>query len=449
VPLSYLVVIALLRHAEGGAVSGYTALCFLPLVWLAIVGSRRHVAAAVAGIAGLFLVPLLTLGGASYPAGEWRRAIAWTMVAGLVGFWVNALAYRLRERGRRFKAQADRLLAVERMAADGIERSPIGIATTDLDGRFLTANDALVRFLGRSRNELVGRTASELAHPDDRDATIIAIGRIARDEIDAHNQEKRYLLPDGAVVWALLSIGVVRGESGAPDHLLAHFGDLTAQKRAEQEVREREDDLHSVARIAHELAMTQDVRRVVCEAAKDVAGARASWILEPNGRGELEVTVGSGFEPTAKPSRCRTPSRRGGSPTAAAIRRVTCCSSSSGTSGRLISDPGICLPGTAVRSSPSSCRAATGRARCTCRAPRAVGSCAADVLDRLRRLGRARIAGIARASRRHRALRGEGRGSGEGQVRRSGCRAAHARRGVVTVASSQALGQSQRSSSDT
>lgn len=311
VRLSYLVVIALLRHAEGGAVSGYTALCFLPLVWLAIVGSRRHVAAAVAGIAGLFLVPLLTLGGASYPAGEWRRAIAWTMVAGLVGFWVNALAYRLRERGRRFKAQADRLLAVERMAADGIERSPIGIATTDLDGRFLTANDALVRFLGRSRNELVGRTASELAHPDDRDATIIAIGRIARDEIDAHNQEKRYLLPDGAVVWALLSIGVVRGESGAPDHLLAHFGDLTAQKRAEQEVREREDDLHSVARIAHELAMTQDVRRVVCEAAKDVAGARASWILEPNGRGELEVTVGSGFEPTAKPSRCRTPSRRG------------------------------------------------------------------------------------------------------------------------------------------
>jgi len=261
------------------------------------VGSRRHVALGVAGIAGLFVVPLLALGGASYPAGEWRRAIAWTIVAGLVGFWVHDLAQKLRDRGKRFKAEADRLLAVERMAADGIERSPIGIATTDLAGRFLTVNDALVRFLGRPRGELVGRSAPELSHADHREETIRALRRIADDEIDSHTEEQRYVLPDGAVVWALLSIGAVRGSSGAPDHLLVHFGDLTAQKRAEHDVRDREDDLRAVARVAHELAMAQDVRAVVCAAALDVAGATASFVWEPNGRDELEVTAWAGAEP--------------------------------------------------------------------------------------------------------------------------------------------------------
>ena len=39
-PFAYFLVIALLREAEGGAVSGYGALVLLPLFWIALYGTR-------------------------------------------------------------------------------------------------------------------------------------------------------------------------------------------------------------------------------------------------------------------------------------------------------------------------------------------------------------------------------------------------------------------------
>ena len=46
-PISYFAVIALLRHAEGGAVSGYGPLVLLPIVWLALYGTRGQLAVAL------------------------------------------------------------------------------------------------------------------------------------------------------------------------------------------------------------------------------------------------------------------------------------------------------------------------------------------------------------------------------------------------------------------
>lgn len=295
VPLGYFIVIALLRDAQGGAGSGYAPLCMLPIFWLALYGTRRHLLVGVLCVAVLFVAPLLAWGGEDeYPVSEWRRAILWVAVAGTVGLWAQSLTTEVRRRGRRARAQAASLKVAEEALAASMSASPTGIATTDLEGRFLTVNPALTELLGRSVDELVGRHARDFSHPDDRIFTADAIASIAESQTSTHHEEKRYLRPDGDVVWCLLSISVVPDTEGRPLRLLCHFQDITAQKLAEQALKETEANLRAVGRVARELALTRDVRPAVCSAAIDVTAGSGAFVFEPDGRGSLVVTASLG-----------------------------------------------------------------------------------------------------------------------------------------------------------
>ena len=75
-PLAYFVVVALLRQANDGSVSGYAPLALLPVVWIALNLGRREVGVGIAVGASVFVLPLLVGDPASYPTGEWRRARA-------------------------------------------------------------------------------------------------------------------------------------------------------------------------------------------------------------------------------------------------------------------------------------------------------------------------------------------------------------------------------------
>ena len=65
-PLSYFVVVALLRHASDGSVSGYAPLALLPVVWIALNLGRKEVAIGVVGGASVLVVPLLVGDPANY-----------------------------------------------------------------------------------------------------------------------------------------------------------------------------------------------------------------------------------------------------------------------------------------------------------------------------------------------------------------------------------------------
>jgi diguanylate cyclase (GGDEF)-like protein len=107
-PMTYFVVIALLRDAENGA-SGYTPLAMLPLFWLALYGTRLQLGIAIAGVISVFFAPLVLIGAPQYPASEWRRAILWVAMAALVGFTVQRLVNRLRDRAEESTRRAEAL----------------------------------------------------------------------------------------------------------------------------------------------------------------------------------------------------------------------------------------------------------------------------------------------------------------------------------------------------
>jgi diguanylate cyclase (GGDEF)-like protein len=93
---AYFVVIALLREADGGGMSSYGALSMLPVFWLALYGSREQLAVSIAGVAAVFVTPLLIVGAPEYPSSEWTRALLWICVAPIIGFTVQSLVAQLR-----------------------------------------------------------------------------------------------------------------------------------------------------------------------------------------------------------------------------------------------------------------------------------------------------------------------------------------------------------------
>jgi len=65
--LLYVVVVGLLRDAEGGASSGVSPLVLIPLMWVALYSSRAQLAVVIAAIAALFVVPVVFFDSARYP----------------------------------------------------------------------------------------------------------------------------------------------------------------------------------------------------------------------------------------------------------------------------------------------------------------------------------------------------------------------------------------------
>ena len=118
------------------------------------------------------------------------------------------------------------------------DAAPIGMALFNTDGEYVRVNAALCRLLGRAESELLGRRDQEFTHPDDRQSDVDAAWRILRGEIHTWQCEKRFLRPDGHVVWALANLTFLRDEDGNPISWMGQFQDVSERKRNEKELGE-------------------------------------------------------------------------------------------------------------------------------------------------------------------------------------------------------------------
>jgi diguanylate cyclase (GGDEF)-like protein len=108
-PLAYLLVIALLREADGGGSSAYATLFMLPIFWLALYGSPQQLAVGFAGLAAVFVVPIALFGSPDYPPSEWTRVLVWLCVAPIIGFTVQSLVREQRQRAEENLRRAEEL----------------------------------------------------------------------------------------------------------------------------------------------------------------------------------------------------------------------------------------------------------------------------------------------------------------------------------------------------
>lgn len=113
--------------------------------------------------------------------------------------------------------------------------APIGLALVGLDFKPFRANAALCKFLGYSEHELKQLTATELTYPEDVAADLQLATQLLGGEIPSYRIEKRYITKSGDIVWAQLSVALIRDAAGAVLYALSMLEDITQRKRADEE----------------------------------------------------------------------------------------------------------------------------------------------------------------------------------------------------------------------
>jgi diguanylate cyclase (GGDEF)-like protein/PAS domain S-box-containing protein len=115
------------------------------------------------------------------------------------------------------------------------EQAAIGAAIADLEGIPVRVNPAMCAFFGRPVEALVGRRWTEYTHPDELPLGQAVLVSLAAGH-DVYEDERRYLRPDGTIVWALAHATVVRDETGAPQYFFTQLQDITGRKQMEDEL---------------------------------------------------------------------------------------------------------------------------------------------------------------------------------------------------------------------
>jgi PAS domain S-box-containing protein len=122
----------------------------------------------------------------------------------------------------------------------------VGIYIVDDSGNVVTASDAGFRFLGYTRQEMVGMHCADFTHPDDLNTDKELYDKLMRGEIGNYTINKRLVRKDHQVVWGRLSVSLIRDESGKPEHTAVICQDITEHKQMEEALQESDVRFRSV-----------------------------------------------------------------------------------------------------------------------------------------------------------------------------------------------------------
>lgn len=114
-----------------------------------------------------------------------------------------------------------------------VECAPVGIAHVRPDGSWLWVNDTLCSLLGYSRDELSARTFQAITYPGDLAADLTYVEEMLHGTRDTYAMDKRYIRKDGSLVWAHLTVSLIRDAAGRPDYFIGIVQDIGERKQHE------------------------------------------------------------------------------------------------------------------------------------------------------------------------------------------------------------------------
>jgi len=256
---TYLIVVVLLRAA--GGLSGVSAMMLLPVFWMGLCGTPRQLWALLIGVALVFMVPLLLVGGADYPPSSWRAGILFVTLCGIVGSTVQKLVAHARgqelERNRLLAqlgelAHTDALTSLPNRRAwqseldRGLARAqrtgePLSVALADIDS-FKAVNDAYGHPGGDSLLIQVATGWAEVLRPDDVLARIggdefaVLVPACTTAEADDVIRRLRARMPEPYSC----SIGLATWDGAEPaDHLMARADQALYDAKRDRHVRDQ------------------------------------------------------------------------------------------------------------------------------------------------------------------------------------------------------------------
>jgi PAS domain S-box-containing protein len=121
------------------------------------------------------------------------------------------------------------------------EQSPLGVSLfVGLTGQLLEVNERLTQIIGRTREELATLNWMQITHPDDVQEQLDNMAKLESGELSRVQMKKRYVCPDGSLVWANITIARVVVEAERGSLFLALIEDITQHKEMEDRLRTSE-----------------------------------------------------------------------------------------------------------------------------------------------------------------------------------------------------------------
>ena len=115
------------------------------------------------------------------------------------------------------------------------EQSGIGTVIVGLDGTLQRVNQAACDLFDQTANRVVGRFWSDFTHPDDASLWQALLERVISGQHGVAD-ERRYVRPDGSIVWTTTYINLVSDDNNQPLFYLVQLPDISDRKSMERQL---------------------------------------------------------------------------------------------------------------------------------------------------------------------------------------------------------------------
>src|SRR5258705_4125888 len=121
------------------------------------------------------------------------------------------------------------------------ENSAIGVALTDLSGRFLATNPTFQKMLDYTESELQTLSFLEITREDYREANWALVRELLEGKREQFQIEKQYRRKDGGLIWVRNNVSLVPGTESMPRFMMALSEDITERKQAKEALQKSEE----------------------------------------------------------------------------------------------------------------------------------------------------------------------------------------------------------------
>ncbi len=190
---------------------------------------------------------LASVGDSSLPDGPPAIRRHRTRTGALINVEVSSFALSLEGRGvklalvndvtERRKAEEE-LRRSEELFRGIFESTSAGVSLTNAEGLFVSCNPAFAAMLGRTVPEVLQLTPASITHPDDLAEQQVLMDEVRTGTRDRFSYSKRYIRPDGQIMWAELSFAAVRNAAGEYEYGLGVSVNVTERRLLEDQLRQ-------------------------------------------------------------------------------------------------------------------------------------------------------------------------------------------------------------------
>ncbi len=262
-PVAFFLILALERDATGGSRSSATVLYFMPVVWLALRGTRRQLLLGVGALCAAFILPVILFGAPNYPRNGLAQGIIWPLVSGVLALAVQELVFTERSRVDELETlQRNQavLTADLHTASTGLDNERelmrvvldninIGVVACDAQGRF-TISNKVVRGLSKVGTAGGPTTIHNVVMPVYEADGVTPVpperqplARALRGEVTRDEQRATYVPGVAEPIWLSANSSPLRDSSGRITGAVITVQDITPEVSARREVQQARDRL--------------------------------------------------------------------------------------------------------------------------------------------------------------------------------------------------------------